>query len=811
MKINTGQKRLCCFIALLLLLLPILLLPASAGAYVSLDTSPVEKDLETLIGKEALSQLILDETVKADDGAQFLSVVYLLEHGYDCSLTDWSHYGLYLYIYNPSGKSLASTTKNCVEMQVDLLGGGRTEVVKYPLKLVSFSDNRVLYKYKITGIPTGILAQMKVSERGYHISGMEFQFYGMRNPKDYDVSMSYIFTGFNAGFDSTRSVNDTLRSRYEQLETVSVELHPTSWMSATSDKGEGYKYEVSGVYFAIPNYYLKTYGNWDGDEEMRGLYAVSGTFREGRINGIVTDNKEVYSAAQEVAGKSIKWYGYNPRKDLSRESVTYREDFPLSFLFGVEKLAPFQAYYVCSYNIQFRSNEHSSRKIDRICIPFYSATDEAISADTVKEALAEYAEDYRNTDVDEGRIYGSQKYTVTADDTPMGFTKLDYSQEHPYWAWWHRFTSKTYGDEQAEVEWLQRIDLSFLDSIGATETKEIADTYYIGEADVSGLRKLCNSNAVQNGVLNGISGSSVYLMHFAKTDYYSTAIDCFESTVIEKEYDGNHYYYERTVFEDFDILEFTFKRENGELTAVPVVASPVTVTGGLPAPSDPDGNPSNPGTKDPGPTAVLGGCAKTYDSLNGWGKLIAILLGVVLLALLFTPLAKLLSPLFGFVGKGIGAVFRGIGSLFRGGANAVKGAFNAKETVYDSKRKRKEDRQHDEDRAENAIDRQRKRTNELDDRATAAADRQRKQKYEDEDRETAKEERLWKHNLETYDREVAEKDRKRRQAREDVEQAHRDALHAEELHHKRFITTNQKDNLKERGRSLDRSTEKDKD
>lgn len=101
-----------------------------------------------------------------------------------------------------------------------------------------------------------------------------------------------------------------------------------------SDRGEGYRYEVSGVYFAIPNYYLKTYGNWDGDEELHGLYAVSGSYRESRINGIVTDSEAVYTAAQQVAGKSIKWYGYDQHDTADireRNGVIYRDDFPLHF------------------------------------------------------------------------------------------------------------------------------------------------------------------------------------------------------------------------------------------------------------------------------------------------------------------------------------------------------------------------------------------------------------------------------------------------------------------------------------------------
>ena len=703
--------RICgCLLAFLMVFSVLAVTASAVPKYVSLDGSAVEDDLETLIGKEELDKLILDETVSDDDGGQFLSVIRLLEFGYDARQENWDYYGLYLYIYNPSGKPLVSTTKNCVEMQVGMYNGERTDVVKYPLKLLSFSSDYTLYKYEITGLRMGVLRQMNLSQREYHIAGMELQFSGQSNPKDYDISMSYIFSGFNAGFDSMRSSIDTLRWRYEQLETIAVELHPTSWMSDTSDRGEGYRYEVSGVYFAIPNYYLKTYGNWDGDEELHGLYAVSGSYRESRINGIVTDSEAVYTAAQQVAGKSIKWYGYDQHDTADireRNGVIYRDDFPLHFYWDLYWNEPgVDDYRVrASYNIPAEIGGfwdqvivQSDRTLDKICIPFHSASDEAIPADVVSQALAEYSGvDYRNTDVDDGRTYGNQVYTVTADDPPMGFTKYDYSQDHPFLAW--LLNGGTKNDKQAEVEWLQRIDLEFLESVGWTDTTTIAEKYYIGEGDVAGLRELCNSSAVQTALTAGIKGATVYMMHFARTDYFSTSVQCFASgDITETEYPGNHYYYERTVFEDFDILQFTFKRENGELTKIPVVASPVNITGGLPAPSDPDGNPSNPGTEDPGPGELIAGCAETFGGLNGWGKLVVLLLGVVLIALLFGPLAKLLSPLFGLIGKAIGGLFKGIGSLFRGGANAVSTAFSAKEKTYDAKRKRTEDEQADADR-----------------------------------------------------------------------------------------------------------------
>ena len=88
--------RFLLFVIACFLLLPSFVVPAGAAAkYVELDASPVEKDLQMLLEPEEYDALILDETMRDDDGGRFLSVIRVLEFGYDAQRTVWDYYGLY--------------------------------------------------------------------------------------------------------------------------------------------------------------------------------------------------------------------------------------------------------------------------------------------------------------------------------------------------------------------------------------------------------------------------------------------------------------------------------------------------------------------------------------------------------------------------------------------------------------------------------------------------------------------------------------------------------------------------------------------
>ena len=704
MKKRFLTSRIVCLVLVILCVLPTLFgFSASAatvtGKYVDLDSSYVVDDLEELLDKDEFDALILDETMRTDDGSQYLSLIRLIEFGFDAKKEVWDYYGLYVYIYNPSGVPLTSTTNNRIGLQVKRSNGTKSEVAKYPLKLVSFSNDHTLYKYKVNFASTdfALLKAMSSNERVYYTTGIEMQFQGKTSPKEYDISTWFAFQGFNAGFNAKRDQsNDSLKMRYERFETIPIELHPTSWLSDTSDKGEGWKYEISGVYFAIPNYYLKKYGNWDGDEDLRGLYSVKGSYNEYKLNGIVTDSDEVY---QTVNGE-IKKNGYLYHSPIATSTSNLEFSF-ISQNVAIERADHFfgethVTYYAdYGFGLDFFVSGADGTKgtisIDRdirYSAALFESSLEGIAASDILTFFDENKAGCMSVSsklgADSGRILGYNPYEITAGEKPMQFTRYDYSQVHPFLGWF----LKDSRDEIANVEWLQRVDPSFFESFGsnldAIEETAIANKYYVGVKEADALLKYATSENIKTDLTNGVVGSTVYLMHFAKTDYFTDPIICYDgpNVLSNIKYSGNHYYFERTIFDDFDILEFTFRDMQGTMKSVSAICSPVDITGDLPPADHPDSKPGLPENPDDG----LG-----WDSLKGWAKALMIVGGLLVAAFLFSLAAPILGPLFGWV-------FGILGKIFGGITKGISSIFSAREKSYDRKRKREVDRQRDADR-----------------------------------------------------------------------------------------------------------------
>ena len=761
------KRLLCVFLSVLFVLLAVPL-SASAGVapkLVEYDTSDVTDDLKKLLPKEEFDALILDETMKTDDGSQYVSLIRVQEYGFDQKKEVWNYFGLYAYIYNPSGKPLFSTSNNTVSLQVKYANGDYSPIKKYSLKLLDYSSDHVLYKYEIRMTNCeDMLKAMNVLRREYRISGLELQFEGKTSPKEYDVSSTFWFEGFNAGFNRLRDQSsETLKGKYERFETIPIELHPTSWLSDTSDKGEGWKYEISGVYFAIPNYYLKKYGNWDGDEDLRGLYAVKGSYNEYKLNGIVTDSDEVYDVVcgftPLVSSFLGSDFGFHDMCNITSDQFGISSVYWNNFRFNLDQY-PSDGIFSAMLN--------SNRGINALASVFKSTSDGVSASEIIS-----FFEKNKNgcltvasrLGADSGRKLGFNPYEITAGEKPMQFTRYDFSQVHPFLGWF----LKDSRDEIANVEWLQRVDPSFFESFGseldAIEETAIANKYYVGVKEADALVKYATGENIKTDLTDGVVGSTVYLMHFAKTDYFTDPIICYDgpNVLSNKKYSGNHYYFERTIFDDFDILEFTFRDMQGTMKSVPAICSPVDITGDLPPADQPDSKPGLPKNPDDG----LG-----WNSLKDRAKIFMIVGGLLVAAFLFSLAAPILGPIFkavlGFIGKIFGGISKGVSSIF-----------SAREKSYDRKRKREVDRQRDADREsmnrEKEYDSGRKRVVDNQHDEDRNYDRTRRRVIDtqhDEDREAtwflkAREEKRKDREESRKDREEKRKDREEKRRDED--------------------------------------------
>ena len=76
-------------------------------------------------------------------GADYVLLLNFFEYGYNA--TSSKDYGLYLYIYNPSGKFISDSSKNKIQLSVSQLD----YYYKYSLDLVSRSEDNLFLKFKV--------------------------------------------------------------------------------------------------------------------------------------------------------------------------------------------------------------------------------------------------------------------------------------------------------------------------------------------------------------------------------------------------------------------------------------------------------------------------------------------------------------------------------------------------------------------------------------------------------------------------------------------------------------------------------------
>jgi len=155
--------------------LPLVLFAVDGSDIEDIDTSDVYTDLE----KMGFDLSVYPKNEKSD----YVSIIDFLEYGYDHAQT-FSDYGLYLYIYNPSGKSINSlyVYNNTIQLQT-VFGTVESGYKKYCLQLIDASDNEglenVFLKFKVL-IPdmNGFALKLSPSLRKYQIADIELRFSG---------------------------------------------------------------------------------------------------------------------------------------------------------------------------------------------------------------------------------------------------------------------------------------------------------------------------------------------------------------------------------------------------------------------------------------------------------------------------------------------------------------------------------------------------------------------------------------------------------------------------------------------------------
>ncbi len=558
-----------------------LAMPFSASAISNIDNTGVYKDLQTMGTDLSL--------YKPSSELDAPKIMEFLEYAYDQN-NNQSDFGLYLYVYNPStDKVVTNSQYNTVQISTRSSAGNVTSNKKYKLQFISVSSSedgegldRLYYKFKVATDPL-LLTNVSKDRRVYDVVDLELQYEGEANPRCANVSNSYICTGYQAYHHSdphTGKLLDT-STHYcvaQNLETIEIELHPATWKTTSSDKGAHYQYEVSSVYFSIPDYYLEKYGNM-ADENFKGLDAVYGEWYEYKINGVVSGNHSLIDIVDDFTGKTLKssdMTSYYTESILSAGSIKvyYSSAVPFGFV-SVDVNGSGNA------NVKYFNRGYGNAAVSNvsgICNAIYSSSTNGLlvsTKDLLSSIYGDTGEFLALDYVDAGRTLGHNTYHISVEDDSLNNLIAAYATDANHLRqWlsgkgWYTSEDATGYDEMRPIVMVDPDEFSAF-STDAAMSKE----YFICEEDV---------DSFENFTLDQ-KDRTTYLMRFAVTDYYVDEVDITDNDGTE--YTGTHHYFEKTIFHNFDVLSFTFKNEEGKYTTVPVSSKPISIVGNIT--EDPD-------------------------------------------------------------------------------------------------------------------------------------------------------------------------------------------------------------------------------
>ena len=649
------------FILALITLLSIFLLPAAA-----VPAPIINPMLDTYVVDDLKKMSYNVDNYPKDASATHLQVIHFLEYGYTPG--DTRYFGLYLYLYNPTGKEL-ELDGHYLQMSC---GAGSTDYSKYSLEVVSYSidewDKYVFYKLKLNGV-NSIGRSINSVSRVYNLANLEVLYKDESEvvTKSWEKTASgnrknvWTYQGYQKGFGSETG---TLNYSVHELDTIPVELHDASWMSDTSSLGEeDYRWEVKSYYFNIPTSYIKTYGNI-GDKNS-GLVSVEGEYYKYGLNGLVVPTTELYNQ-------------YLPTTQIAGAL----DGYTLSDLPGFMKLGDVHTVEnISEYHSKFSFNQKSSYFIDTKLLLYHYINSSPLpklnllsvgsSPYISKDALTELWKTFgKPVLASSSYMYIGDKVTnigqrirfeISVTDGDLGGSIKTYASQNKWGSlnWLHRLLNdELYTDADGYLNCMPLFEV---------HESDVSEAY---KDDVQGKRLYFDYDSyseLQDFYYEMSSNNSVYIMRLGVEPYYETEVELLSSPSSSEQI-GTGYYYEKVIHKGTDIFTFTFQRADGSRITVPVDCDPVDNLGSVVSGSNKDdGNPNGYPT-DPSAGKIVDGWIRDLidwiKSLKGIVILIGSTIGIVTILVLLVIFWRYLEPWFIRIGAVLGAAFRGLGRFF---------------------------------------------------------------------------------------------------------------------------------------------------
>ena len=523
---------------------------------------------------------------------------------------------LYLYVYNPSQKTVFDNEADVVTIS-SYQGQGKFEKyekyhlervqVEYATKNTALETNASIIKYKLSGYSE---LQMQI-ERSYGISEIELSL--KSGLQSFTVGKSFTFTDSEDGM---------LSVKYGTFEVISPKVGHTYYRALTDFgfSSMGYK-DIRSVYFAVNNSKVKNAGVLD---------SLDISFQECVTKPILmVDDNDIYTEFEKYIGNSfpddfeysfgssitaeynvptfpqvvpelftkLLLKGVSGWHKTSFNYVINPSELPSRFIRGdrgfVENLLTFVDYSISSYSLNKIGNYTLyNNEIEKLYWLLELDSYDELSG----EKLLGYIENYNGSDPswDEelfAEMKETQNITITRKDEEKSGDYYSFEQSK-FDLWLSRYWGNIgvlEKEANKKFNMLETFETKDLD----LEDEELAEKYLIDINDVDKFRDFVRNNA----------NSTVYMLRYAITDTMIEEGSLFSDDYIDinalpsilgaftgKCYACTSSLAQTTVIRGFDIIKLTYVNELGEYTVFPVGITPTNHAPDLEHPNKPSGD-----------------------------------------------------------------------------------------------------------------------------------------------------------------------------------------------------------------------------
>ncbi len=509
-----------------------------------------------------------EETVQK--GVDYMEMIAFYEYGFskDKGIDD-PNYGVYLYVYNPSGRALKEGGRHVANMALTMDASGKaTKWGNVSLKLISASEQNMFLKFKIdanaNNFPMSIVQNKGLNWRAYSIAGIDLE-HG-NGSKDYKVGSSVVCTGYREDGTFQSIKGDNL--------VVDLQCYSTWYRVTTSVNGANKYANLDSVYFSIPARLEEQYGQltsieaeWYEYKTNPVLYVKNKNDYKDIYNWFETGNYGKYILSGNHTGDSWRF------SEFGSSFECFAECFYTPEIDGDSGLKPiYDAYGNVIDGEQILANLPyvSEDVVDRLGLNAGGVLGDYY------DKLDLYTENglYKGlfTSADEGRTTGYNHMFVNKDDllTLEPFDGGFFSKFFQYGFDW----PKEFGDEES---------FKAIESLANFNKTMDAASYGINDGDAEKIVNFVDRAEKQDRI--------PYIYRFAVTDYeFGDVAVLYHSPyggTIMKSWNGcdvgneKLFYSRQTVFFNFDILSLGFSKKEGEAvieTRIPVVNDKQDIT-----------------------------------------------------------------------------------------------------------------------------------------------------------------------------------------------------------------------------------------